>query len=63
MPILAKETKLFPDTLLESAEFEPGTSQRRWWAILSAPGRRSRWLGTCWDTPFRFFYRLSPSSI
>ena len=35
MPILERETSVFPDTLFESPDFEPGKSQRRWWAIFT----------------------------
>ena len=35
MPILEKETSVFPDNLLEQPEPEPGSSERQWWAIFT----------------------------
>ncbi len=35
MPILEKETSVFPETLFFDPAFEPGNSQRRWWAIFT----------------------------
>jgi transcription antitermination factor NusG len=33
MPILAKETDLFPENLLEMALQEPGPGEAKWWAL------------------------------
>ena len=35
MPILEKETSVFPFGLFEDAEYEPGMSGRQWWAIFT----------------------------
>ncbi len=35
MPILEKETSVFPEGLFETLDLEPGKSERRWWAIFT----------------------------
>ena len=35
MPILEKETSVFPDALFEEPELELGCSDRQWWAIFT----------------------------